>query len=668
MKNFVSLQHLLSSNRKFRFRKYNFCHMYHNLRKFSTKMKIDATRNIGIIAHIDAGKTTTTERMLYYSGRTSTVGEVHDGNTVTDYMDQERERGITITSAAISFPWKQHVFNLIDTPGHIDFTIEVERSLRVIDGAVAIFDASAGVEAQSLTVWLQADGYSLPRLCFLNKMDKTSADLNMCLESIHRKLNTKTLLLQHPLGVGKQFHDEGKNYFSTPLTEEYNKSLWEECIHKRSTLIEDLADVDNEVAEVVLEKESTHLVPPDVLSRALKRVTLQKLAVPVFVGSAYKNIGVQPLMDAICKYLPSPSEKVFPGVELYGSSLCAVAFKIIHHKQKGLMTFIRVYSGTLLPGKRIFNASQNKNEKITNIYFPFADDYEQVSAAEAPSLSQQKTLDFALQQLLKEDPSLKLKYEEESGQNILAGMGELHLSIIKDRICKEYKVEAELGPLIISYRESLQEKLQHTINTNKTIGDVKNEVNVTLSLEPSDGYVFKGVEMAYTKENLDNLQSIRRHYMEALNRGIKSALVSGPLLRFPVINVKPKLHWLEVGRKTAETFVAAVAFQCIAEILKKGETYLLEPIMKVEVVVPEEKYSKVLADLSKRRADITSVEDRYDIKVIYAICPLAELVGFSSSIRAASSGLANFSLEFMFHRRMTEQECARTIASFSGFS
>ncbi|CAL4061113.1 unnamed protein product, partial [Meganyctiphanes norvegica] len=331
---------------------------------------IEKIRNIGIMAHIDAGKTTTTERMLFYSGLTRTVGEVHDGDTVMDYMEQERQRGITITSAAITFPWRSYRLNLVDTPGHVDFTMEVERSLRVLDGAVAVFDASAGVEAQSLTVWQQAERYNVPRIAYLNKMDKTTANFAMCEQQIKEKLGAEPLLIQHPIGEGKTLKgivdlinmkkliwenpskDHGLKYLATPLTPEADGQLWKHCDLARSELTEKLADMDNEVAEYVLEEESTEGAPPQLLVEALHRVTRDQLGVPVLLGSSYKNIGVQPLMDAVLQFLPSPIERHRPQVDLYAPNFCALAFKIIHDKQRGgILTFIRIYSGTLEQGK-----------------------------------------------------------------------------------------------------------------------------------------------------------------------------------------------------------------------------------------------------------------------------------------------------------------------------
>ncbi|XP_042681925.1 ribosome-releasing factor 2, mitochondrial [Centrocercus urophasianus] len=512
---------------------------------------ISRIRNIGIMAHIDAGKTTTTERMLYYSGYIRTLGDVDDGDTVTDFMVQERERGITIQSAAVTFDWKDYRINLIDTPGHVDFTVEVERCLRVLDGAVAVFDASAGVEAQTLTVWRQADKHQIPRICFLNKMDKNRASFAYAVESIKQKLKTKPLILQLPIGEAKTFRglvdvvtkeqiiwkptsdlDDGIFFEQKPLIESDNPSLFQEVQDARNTLIEQVADLDDEFAELILGEHSENfdLVPSNKLRSAIRRVTLAQKAVPVLCGSALKNRGVQPLLDAITMYLPAPHERSYEFLHWYNDDdLCALAFKVLHDKCRGPLVFIRIYSGSLKPQSAVYNINKSCTERMSRLLLPFADQQIEipslmpgnialavglkqsatgdtlvsskasaVAAArqagrsaggeqrntsnverlllagvevpepvffctiEPPSMAKQQDLDNALSCLQREDPSLKVKIDPDTGQTILCGMGELHIEIIHDRIKREYGIETYLGPLQIAYRETILNAAQAT--------------------------------------------------------------------------------------------------------------------------------------------------------------------------------------------------------------
>ncbi|KAG8456486.1 hypothetical protein GDO86_002317 [Hymenochirus boettgeri] len=505
---------------------------------------ISKIRNIGIMAHIDAGKTTTTERMLYYSGYIRALGDVDDGDTVTDYMAQERERGITIQSAAVTFDWNGHRINLIDTPGHVDFTVEVERSLRVLDGAIAVFDTSAGVEAQTLTVWRQADRHSVPRLCFLNKMDKAGASFQYAIESIKEKLKVKPLLIQSPLGEGKSFkgvvdlvnmetiiwsprgqEDDGRHYERKAVKEMNDPDLLSSAKDARNTLIEQVADLDDEFAGLILDKYSEHynLVPSEELQMAIRRITLSRLAVPVLCGSALKNKGVQPLLDAVALYLPSPEDCDYDFVQWYQGDLCALAFKVLHDKQRGPMVFVRIYSGNMKSQSAVYNVNQNCTERMSRLLLPFADQQVEipsltpgnialtvglkqtatgdtivsskaaVAAAsrragrdgdkkdrdgktqgslvlaavqipepvffctiEPPSAARQPDLENALKCLQREDPSLKVRMDTDSGQTVMCGMGELHIEIIHERIRREYGLDTYLGPLQIAYRETIQ--------------------------------------------------------------------------------------------------------------------------------------------------------------------------------------------------------------------
>ncbi|KAK8383669.1 hypothetical protein O3P69_015843 [Scylla paramamosain] len=706
---------------------------------------LDHIRNIGIMAHIDAGKTTTTERMLFYGGVTRTLGEVHHGDTVMDYLDQERERGITITSAAITLPWADHRINLVDTPGHVDFTMEVERSLRVLDGAVAILDASAGVEAQTLTVWRQADRYRVPRFIYLNKMDKPAASVSLCLSSIRDKLHVLPLLLHLPLGQGKLFRglvdlvtlqrlewdlsssDRGRQYLQRALTPE--EEVWDEAQLARCELIDKLADLDTPLAEYVLEQESLENVPAPLMREAVRRVTLSQEAVPVLVGSSYKNVGVQPMMNAVVDFLPSPRDATQPpALSLYTPNLCALAFKIVHDKQRGgILTYLRVYSGCLEKGQRVYNVNGSRSEKLGQVLIAYADHYKEVASVEAgnivvvtglkgtntgdtlvasqavasaakkklaatgdedttptllgvevpdpvffcsveaPSTSQQKALEMALVQLEREDPSLHVTQDEETGQTVLSGMGELHLEIIRDRIHKEHKVDAELGPLQVAYRETCGVPATHTLQVDKMIGDSRQQVKIVLSISPSQDHKFKSVSFEYSADNQENLQSLRRYHLSAINRGVSSGLRSGPVLGCPVVDVKVGLHWFEVRPGTSETMVAAAAAQCLQQVLAEGGCQLMEPIMVLEIVAEEDHTSTLLADLSRRRANVLHISHRHNMRVLLVECPLAELLGYSTAIRTLSSGTASFSMELSHYKLVNASQQAAVIEAVTGF-
>ncbi|XP_054843390.1 ribosome-releasing factor 2, mitochondrial isoform X2 [Eublepharis macularius] len=632
---------------------------------------VSKIRNIGIMAHIDAGKTTTTERMLYYSGYTRSLGDVDDGDTVTDFMAQERERGITIQSAAVTFDWAGHRINLIDTPGHVDFTVEVERSLRVLDGAVAVFDASAGVEAQSLTVWRQADKHHIPRICFLNKMDKSGASFRYAVDSIEQKLRTKPLLLQLPIGEGKAFRgivdivtkeqviwksatrlDDGKNFERKPLKEAGSPDLLKDTIDARTTLIEQVADLDDEFAELVLGEfsESFDSVPADKLHSAVRRVTLARKAVPVFCGSALKNKGVQPLLDAVTMYLPSPNECSYDFLQWYGNDLCALAFKVLHDKQRGPLVFVRIYSGTMKPQSAVYNINKNCTERMSRLLLPFADQQIEISSLtagnialtvglkqsstgdtivsskasavaaaqksakdvgsncgrtgvvenlllasveipepvffctiEPPSMARQPDLDNALACLKREDPSLKVKLDADTGQTILCGMGELHIEIIHDRIKREYGLETYLGPLQIAYRETIQNTVQATEMLDRIIGEKRHQVTVELELRPWEG---EGSATApvieYTENTCDLLQPELR---EAVENGVHTSYLQGPLLGFPVQDVIVTVRAVAANADTSPTMVSACVSRCMQKALKKADKQVLEPLMHLEITV-----------------------------------------------------------------------------------
>lgn len=694
-------------------------------------------RNIGIMAHIDAGKTTTTERILYYSGYTRSLGDVDDGDTVTDFMAQERERGITIQSAAVTFDWKGYRINLIDTPGHVDFTLEVERCLRVLDGAVAVFDASAGVEAQTLTVWRQADKHKIPRICFLNKMDKTGASFNYSVETIREKLKAKPLLLQLPIGEAKTFRgvvdvvskekliwnpnsDDGKDFERKPLLEMNDPELLKKTIEARNTLIEQVADLDDEFAGFVLEEFSENFdsLPAEKLQTAIHRVTLAQTAVPVLCGSALKNKGVQPLLDAITMYLPSPEERNYEFLQWYKDDLCALAFKVLHDKQRGPLVFMRIYSGTIKSQLAIHNINGNCTERISRLLLPFADQHIEIPSLtagnialtvglkrtvtgdtivsskssalaaarrakregekdrknrevetlllagvevpepvffctiEPPSVAKQPDLDHALKCLQREDPSLKVRLDPDSGQTVLCGMGELHIEIIHDRIKREYGLDTYLGPLQVAYRETILSAVRVTDTLDKTLGDKRHLVTVDLEVKPTQSSSVTPV-IEYAE---DISEDILKTSQEAIENGIHMACLQGPLLGSPVQDVTVTLHSLITHPGTSTTMISACVSRCIQKALKKADKQVLEPLMNLEVTVTREYLSPVLADLAQRRGNIQEIQTRQDNRVVIGFVPLAEIMGYSTVLRTLTSGSATFALELSTYQAMNPQD------------
>lgn len=707
-------------------------------------------RNIGIMAHIDAGKTTTTERILYYSGYTRSLGDVDDGDTVTDFMAQERERGITIQSAAVTFDWKGYRINLIDTPGHVDFTLEVERCLRVLDGAVAVFDASAGVEAQTLTVWRQADKHKVPRICFLNKMDKIGASFNYAVETIREKLKAKPLLLQLPIGEGKAFRgvvdvvrtekllwnpnsDDGKDFERKPLLEMSDPKLLKETTEARNALIEQVADLDDEFADLVLGEfsENFDLLPAEKLQTAIHRVTLAQTAVPVLCGSALKNKGVQPLLDAITMYLPSPEERNYEFLQWYKGDLCALAFKVLHDKQRGPLVFMRIYSGMLKPQTAIHNINGNCTERVSRLLLPFADQHIEIplltagnialtvglkhtatgdtivssrSSAlaasrrakregekkqkenneaerlllagveipepvffctiEPPSMAKQPDLDHALKCLQREDPSLKVKLDPDSGQTVLCGMGELHIEIIHDRIKREYGLETYLGPLQVAYREAILNSIRATDTLDRTLGDKRHLVTVELEAKPVETSSLLPV-IEYAASVAGDLSQASR---EAFENGVHSACLQGPLLGSPVQDVAVTLHSLVIHPGTSTTMISACVSRCLQKALKKADKQILEPLMNLEVTVSREYLSPVLADLAQRRGNIQEIQSRQDNKVVIGYVPLAEIMGYSTVLRTLTSGSATFALELSNYQAMNPQDQSTLLSQRHGLS
>ncbi|XP_070526898.1 ribosome-releasing factor 2, mitochondrial isoform X2 [Cardiocondyla obscurior] len=655
-------------------------------------------RNIGILAHIDAGKTTTTERMLYYSGVIKNMGEVHHGNTVTDYMEQERQRGITITSAAVTFNWKDYRFNLIDTPGHIDFTMEVEQTLQILDGAIVVLDGSAGVEAQTLTVSRQADRYDIPRIFYINKMDRPDADFGMSLRSIESKLNVVTLPIQIPIinaGVLEGVVDlitmekltfdkiyQGMNLMKAKITESDDGKLWDVASEKRRLLTDKLSSLDDKLADIIIEQESLDKVQSQTLVDSLRRVTISRKGVPVTLGSSYKNVGVQPLMDSIVLYLPSPAVDQLSPYQYFENNLAARVFKIIHDKHKGPITFFRIYSGSMKKGQKLYNVTRGQSEQCARLYVACADDYEEVTEiscgnvaavnglkstiTEPPSLSVQSDLETALQELQREDPSLHVKNDPETEQIVLGGMGELHIDIIKQRIKTEYKIDVDLGRLQIAYKETIQDAVKDSLCLEYKVGQTMHKVNITMSLIPN----YKGKEkllLDKSPETASNIDNIHPRVMNAIKNGVNAALLHGVKLNCPVINVGVKLHWLEVVRGTSDTIISAAALQCIRKLLQNGNSVLLEPIMQLEIVAPERYSSSINADLTRRRATIQQIDIRGNNKVIRTLVPLSELLGYSTTLRIVTSGNGTLSLEFSHYQVMTPMDEEEAIEKIRGF-
>ncbi|XP_060834486.1 ribosome-releasing factor 2, mitochondrial [Rhopalosiphum padi] len=707
--------------------------------------KMSKIRNIGILAHIDAGKTTTTERMLFYSGLIHSMGEVHDGNTVTDYMDQERNRGITITSAAVTLPWKKHNINLVDTPGHIDFTMQVEQTLNILDGAVIVLDSSAGVEAQTLTVWRQTDRYMIPRIVYANKMDRSDASLPLCINLLKSKFNITPLQLQIPvresngrliglIDVLKKdiltWHgDNGQKVISSPI--EDNTKQWEALCKVREVLIGDLADMDETVANIVLNSDNVNCIDYDILLSAIRRACISQKGVPLFCGSSYKNIGVQTLMDGIIDYLPSPNDCItLDPFKCFGTSMSARAFKIVHEKQKGPVTFLRIYTGTLEKGQKLYNASQSKSENINRVMIAYADDYKEVNNVESgnivavtglkntvcgdllsnsnnavknaltklskskkmtqeesiemlgvemsipdpvffcsiepPSQAYQLALDNALSQLHREDPSLRIQYDEETGQTILAGMGELHLEVIGERIKTEFKIDIDLSRPQISYKEGLMSEAKESHRLDLKIGSTTHSVYVVMSILKHETNK-KMLSLDQSPDNASNTAAIYLNRLNIITSSAKAALAHGPKLGCPVINVRFVLHWLEVGKGTSDTVLSSAVNQCVQKLLKSANTILLEPIMNVEVVTDDDHSSAVLSDFGRRRGSIQDISTRSNYRVINALVPLADLLGYSKDLRTFTSGTASFSMEFHSYQEVSAKDEGEAIKNITGF-
>ncbi|HEU4493199.1 MAG TPA: elongation factor G [Rubrobacteraceae bacterium] len=691
------------------------------------KTPLRRVRNIGIMAHIDAGKTTTTERILLYTGLTHRLGEVHDGNAVMDWMAQERERGITITSAATTVFWggtgeskngkdgsreglhtripEQYRINIIDTPGHVDFTVEVERSLRVLDGAIALFDSVAGVEPQSETVWRQADKYGVPRIAFVNKMDRIGADFYRAVETMHERLGANAVPVQLPIGAESEFRgivdlvemrailykdDLGAEWEETDIPAGM-QDLAEEY---REGLLEAIADQDEELMVMYLEGEE---IEPDQIREAIRKATLEIEMTPVFCGSAFKNKGVQPLLDGVVDYLPSPLDvPPIQGLTADGEEvtreadesapLAALAFKVQSDPHVGRLTFMRVYSGTLRAGSYIMNTTKGQRERVgrllqmhansreqreevyagelvaaiglsrtgTGDTLVAADDPEQIvleemifpepvidQAIEPKTKADQEKLSAALQRLAEEDPTFTVRGDEETGQTVIAGMGELHLEIILDRLLREFRVDANIGKPQVAYRETVRRRAEKVEGRFvRQTGGRGQYGHAVINIEHND-------EGGYEFENKIVGGVIPREYIPSVDKGIQDALDSGIVAGYPVVDVRVEL----VDGSYHEVDSSEMAFQIAGsmaakEALKRSNPVLLEPVMDVEVVVPEEFMGDVMGDLSARRGHIQGMDSRSGGQVIRAMVPLSEMFGYATTVRSKTQGRATFTMQF----------------------
>jgi elongation factor G len=681
------------------------------------------TRNIGIMAHIDAGKTTTTERILYYTGKLHRMGEVHEGGATMDWMEQEKERGITITSAATTCFWKDHRINIIDTPGHVDFTIEVERSLRVLDGAVALFCSVGGVEPQSETVWRQADKYGVPRVAFVNKMDRTGADFAAAVQMMKDRLKANAVPVQIPIGEGDLFrgiidlvtnkaiiwHDEtqGATWDEIDVPDDLRK----EARHWRIHLLEAVAEHNDELLMKYLEGQD---ITPEEIRETVRVATLSLSITPVFCGSSFKNKGVQRLLDGVLDFLPSPLDiPPVEGHELRGDELLtreaspteafsAVAFKIMTDPFVGKLTFIRVYSGSLKKGETVLNTTTGKKERVGRILFMHANTREDVDIVTAGDIAavvglkevrtgdtlcdpdkpivlermifpepviriavEPKTkadidkLGLALQKLSEEDPTFRVSTDDETGQTIIAGMGELHLEIIVDRLRREFKVEANVGKPQVAYREAIRATVDEKYSHKKQTGGRGQYAHVEIEFSPKED----GVGFEFLNEISGG--SIPREFIGPIEKGIKSALDRGPLAGYPIEGIRARLydgkfHAVDSDQLSFE-IAGRMAFR---EAARRARPVLMEPIMAVEVITPEEYMGDVIGDLNSRRGRIEGMGQRGDAQVIKAFVPLSEMFGYSTDMRSITQGRAIYSMQFD-HYNETPNSIAEQIVSAS---
>lgn len=682
---------------------------------------IDKIRNIGIMAHIDAGKTTTTERILYYTGKSHKIGEVHDGTATMDWMIQEQERGITITSAATTCRWLNNNINIIDTPGHVDFTIEVERSLRVLDGAIGVFDAVSGVEPQSETVWAQADKYNVPRLAFVNKMDRMGADFDNCIAEIREKLDKKAAAIQRPIGAEENFSgivdlvEMKALYFpadslgSKLEIKEIPTDFVDECLISRDELIETLSDYDDELAEKYLGGE---FIETEHLKRVIRLATIQKSFIPVLCGSAFKNKGVQPLLDAVVAYLPSPYDRG----EIHGHSLkdpekietrkpeidemfSGIAFKIATDPFVGSVTYVRIYSGKLESGQTVYNSLKKKRERVNKIFQMHADKRTEIQEAfagdivaiagfketttgetlctenkpiiydlmefpetvisvaiEPKTAADEKKLLSALEQLKNEDPSFSFRANQETGQLLIYGMGELHLEIIADRLQREFNVGIRVGKPQVSYRESISGAASAEGVFNKELGGKVQFGQAVLKVEPVDyqaGVLF---------ESEVSSKKIPQNIIDAIKKSVMDTAPGGMLAGYPFLNIKATLVDAEFNEnESTEVAYAIAASSAFRDACKKAGVRLLEPVMDLEVMTPQDYTGDVISDINSKRGKIINMGIKQNKDLIVAEVPLAELFGYSTDLRSKSQGRASFTMKFKCYIEMPTELAKSTL-------
>jgi len=671
---------------------------------------LNKVRNIGIMAHIDAGKTTTTERILFYTGITHKIGEVHDGAATMDWMEQEQERGITITSAATTCFWNKNQINIIDTPGHVDFTVEVERSLRVLDGAVAVFDGKEGVEPQSETVWRQADKYDVPRICFVNKMDKLGADFYFTVDTIIKRLGARPLVIQLPIGAESTFEGvidlvemraltwRGDVEMGAKYTiEEIPADMKEKADEYRAALLETVAEADDALMEKYFAGEELTVAE---IKGAIRKLTVTSTLYPILCGSAFKNKGVQPMLDAVIDYLPSPldvpaveghdvrdEEKIVKREPKSTEPFAALAFKVMTHPFFGRLTYIRVYSGAASQGDQVLNSTKDKKERIGKLFQMHANKENPVEsvtaghiyaaiglkdtttgdtlcditnpvvlesmtfpkpvisvAIEPKTKSDQEKLGLAIQKLAEEDPTFRVEQDQETGQTVISGMGELHLDILVDRMRREFKVEANVGKPQVAYRETLKRAVEKYDYTHKKqTGGSGQFAKVQIKLEPME------VEGDKTYEFVNSVTGGRvpREYIPSVDAGIRDAMLVGTLAGYPVVGVKATLldgayHDVD-SSEMAFKIAGSIAYK---EASRLAQPVLLEPLMAVEVRTPEEYMGDVIGDLNSRRGQIQSMDDATGVKVVRALVPLSEMFGYVGDLRSKTSGRAVYSMTF----------------------
>lgn len=685
---------------------------------------LDKIRNIGIIAHIDAGKTTTTERILYYTGRTYKIGEVNDGTATMDWMVQEQERGITITAAATTCLWKDYYISIIDTPGHVDFTVEVERSLKVLDGAVILFCGVGGVEPQSETVWRQADRYNVPRIAFVNKMDRTGSNLFETIDQIHKRLGANAAAVQIPFGKEEGFKgvvdliemklihykdDVGKDFEVVEVPEDLKK----EALHYRSVLVEKLAEADDIILDAYLQGRD---VTAAEIKVAIRKATIASKFTPVFCGSSFKNKGVQPLLDAVGDYLPSPldvppikgtnpktevAEEIKPDID---GPLCALCFKVATDPFVGRLNFCRIYSGSLSSGRYIFNASKGEKERVAKLLKMHANRQEIIETAYAGDIvavvglkltktgdtlcdenkqllletmrfpepviqeaiepkakSDQEKLGMALHKLVEEDPSLRVIYNHETGQTLISGMGQLHLEIIADRILREFNVAVQVGIPEVAYRETITKKISISGKFIQQSGGRGQYGHVVLEMEPQEK-----PGMGITFENKIKGGAIPQEYIPSVKEGVMDTAKTGVLAGYPVTDIKVVL----VDGSFHEVDSSEMSFKMAAGIalsdgLRKGHSVLLEPIMDMEIVAPEEFMGTVIGDLSSRRAKIVAINSKANVRAIRCFVPLAEIFNYATVMRSLTQGRASYTMEPSYYSEVPGHISEKIVSGFT---